>query len=503
MKKLLTISLLASTLLTSCNLAPELVKPEVSTPEEFKWVNADDKSPINDGNWKLVELSEKSERGEWWKIFADEKLNELEQKAFENNLELEIAVSRVEQARSLAERTRGSLFPSLNIGASPTRYQQSNAFTGLAPTADPVERTIYRADATLAYELDLFGRLRNDLASANFNADSAENSMKSVLLSLQADVATNYFALKTIDRERDIVSRSIKLGVEAERIIKKKFEIGDVSKQDYMRAVAALAGYRAQLIGLERSRAELENALAVLVGENPSEFKISELSFNEMPPKIPSGLPSNLLERRPDINSAADKVAAANAKIGVARAAFFPTISLSANGGFESNEIEDLFKWSSRTWTLGPLFGTMVSLPIFEGGKGVANLDLSKAGYKESVANYRLTVLNAFKDVENSLVGIRKLSEQSEQQKLAADSTEEVARLSRLRFKEGYADFLEVVDAERDSLAQQQNLNSVQGARFTATISLIRALGGGFDVPILPGVDDDILKPVVTIKGQN
>lgn len=500
MRKLLIVSLLASTLLSSCNLAPDNVQPEVSMPEEFKWVNADDKSPITDGKWKKVEFSQTTDRGEWWKMFGDEKLNELEQKAIENNLELEIAVSRMEQARSLADRTRGSLFPSLTLGASPTRYQQANAFTGLAPNANPVERTVYRVDATLAYELDLFGRIRNELASANYNADAAENSMKSVLLSLQADVATNYFALKTIDREIDIVLNTVELGVEAERIIKRKFEIGDVSKQDYMRAVAALAGYRADLIGLEKNRAELENALAILLGENPSQFKIEELTFKDTPPQIPAGLPSSLLERRPDINEAADKVAAANAKIGIARAAFFPSVNLSANGGFESNEIEDLFKWSSRSWTLGPLFGTMVSLPIFEGGKGIANLDMTKAGYKESVAGYRLTVLKAFQDVENSLVAIRKLAEQESQQKIAANSTEEVARLSRLRFKEGYADFLEVVDSEKDALLQQRNLNSVQGARFSAAISLVRALGGGFDVPEMPDCDDDILKPVVSLS---
>jgi multidrug efflux system outer membrane protein len=475
------LALAATALISSCDLAPDFKKPETSVPAEFKNIDTKDTSKVADGSWKKVELNESTNRGNWWKVFADEDLNKLQEKALANNQELAAVAAKVEQARALAGVAKADYFPSMNVGAGPASFAQSNAFTGRAQNADINEQTSFKTNATISYEPDLFGRVKNSTKSAEATAEAQTKMMESIKLALQADLAQNYFNIRSIDFERNLLKETVKLYEKSEKMMKARFEQGDIPDQEYMRSKTESATAKAELISLNKRRAELENAIAVLVGEVASNFKIEEKTILGSPPKVPAGLPSKLLERRPDISAAADNMAGANAKIGVARAAFFPSISLTASGGFESNELGDLFKWSSRTWALGPMYGTLATLPIFEGGRGFRNLDFAKAGYTASVATYRQQVLVAFKEVEDAIAAIRYLNEQEQELKKAADSARRASDLSKLRYEKGYTSYLEVVDANRASLSTDRALAQVRGARFNASVALIRALGGGWE----------------------
>ncbi|HCR85464.1 MAG TPA: RND transporter, partial [Alphaproteobacteria bacterium] len=487
-------------LLASCNLSPEFKKPEMKIPQQFKNSVKNDNEVISEGSWKLVELDENSERGQWWKIFNDEKLNKYQEIAKQNNNELAAAIARVEQARGNVDLKRGAFFPTLTIGASPSRFQQSNVFLGKAQNADQFINTIYRTEAVVSYEPDLFGRIRNNYNIANFSREASEGALKSVMLALQADVATMYFNLRTIDEEISLIEIIVEQRAQEEKIFETKLKLGDVSYQEYLLYKAELASSNSEKISLLQKREEIVNNFAVLLGQNPSLLELERLNLSHAEiPQIPANLPSKLLERRPDINIAVKQLEAANEKIGLARTAFFPNISLSASGGFESNQISDMFKWSARTWTLGPLFGTLLTAPLFEGGRGFANLDIAKSAYSEAVAHYRQSVLVAFKDVENALSAIKYLNQQSDEVITAYDASQKSADLQKLKFENGSASLPEYLFVERNRLEALRAFNQIRGAKFIAAISLIRALGGGFNVVASAPVNtpDDVVAPII------
>ncbi|MEO8425487.1 MAG: efflux transporter outer membrane subunit [Verrucomicrobiota bacterium] len=327
--------------------------------------------------------------------------------------------------------------------------------------------------------MDLWGRVRRGFQSARADAQASLASFYNVLLRLQGDVAQNYFALRALDAEISTVVGTVGLRQEQVRLVRSRFEGGIGNELDIARAETELATTKAESASLARRRAELENAVAILLGSNPASFRLTATSannWNPQPPVIPAGLPADLLERRPDVAEAERQLASANARIGVAKAAFFPVLTLTGSGGYVSADIDTLFKWDGRAWSIGP----SLSLPIFAGGRNRANYKRSQASYQEAVAQYRQQVLVAFGEVENSLSAIRHLINQAAAQQRAVTNARRAAGLATDRYRSGIVSYLYVVDASRDALSAERSNAQLSGQRLIAAVQLIKALGGGW-----------------------
>jgi len=457
--------------LTSCSLAPQFTTPKVETPAAFKEEGA------AEGSWKAAEPLAAEERGAWWKVFGDAKLDDLEQKAAAANQTLKAASARVLEARATAGMAAPDNLPNISAGANVVRSEEAAAVAG---TPHPFPYTAYQAAGIASWEPDFFGRVRDEHKALKLDAEGQQAAYNIALLSLQADVAQDYFSLRALDAERALLRDAVKIRTESARIMNKRFKAGVVGEQDDARTEGELQTAKADLTSTDRRRAMMEHALAVLLGQPPASFTFEESALTGAPPKIPGGLPSSLLTRRPDISQALSSMAAANQRIGAAKAAFFPDLSLNATGGFEAATLGSLFQWSSRTWALGQVAGLALSLPIFDNGRHSAGLDRARAAYDEAVANYRQQVLVAFRDAEDNLSEQRLLAEQAEQQDAAAKAGDRAERLARIRYDAGETEYLEVSDANRTALEASRAAVQVNGQRFVTTVTLIRALGGGW-----------------------
>ena len=449
-------------------VGPDYRPPTNEVPSAYKAADL--------GAWKEGRPLDDVPKGNWWEVFADSALDDLESQAVIANQELKAAVARVDQARATARVARSELLPSLTLEPGGNRQRFS---PNQVPSFGPLTANTFRAPLDLSYEIDLWGRVRRGFESARADAQASLAAFYNVLLTLQADVAQNYFALRALDAEIATVTGTVGLRQEQVRLVRSRFEGGIGSELDVARAETELATTEAEAASLAQRRAELENAIAILVGGNPSSFRISALATNEwnpQPPGIPAGLPAELLERRPDVAEAERQLASANARIGVAKAAFFPVLSLTSSGGFVSGDIDSLFKWDSRTWSIGP----SLSLPIFAGGRNRANYKRSQAAFEEAIARYRQRVLVAFGEVENSLAGIRYLTDQAAAQQRAVANARRAAELATDRYRSGIVSYLEVVDASRDALQTERANAQLAGQRLITTVHLIRALGGGW-----------------------
>jgi outer membrane protein, multidrug efflux system len=471
--------LLALTL-AGCNLTPKFDTPPVEVPAQFKELPEAER-----GTWKEAQPADDVPRGEWWKLFRDPVLEQLELQAIEANQSLKAAAARVAQARALLGITAADRYPQGDIGFGPTRARPSGVSVGLPQGREPQTTTIWRAPLTVSYEVDLFGRVASSVNAAQNDVASSEALYRSILLSLQADVAQTYFNLRAIDAELDVLRSTVRTREENVRLLQRRFDLGDIGELDLARARTELSTARSDAIGLERTRAQLEHALAVLIGRPPAAFSLPAGTLAAEVPRVPAGLPSELLERRPDIAAAQRRMIASNARIGVARSAFFPALNLTGSAGFESTELSNLFNWSSRTWVLGPLFGTILSLPIFDGGRRRANLDRTWAVLDESVADYRQSVLVAFAEVEDNLAGLRVLRDQAEATRDSLTSAERAFKLADARYRAGATSYLDVIDAQRGVLSIRRLDTQIAGARASSTVALIRALGGGWNTPRL------------------
>ncbi len=483
-KMVVTIS---SLLLASCSLAPDLVMPDTQTPEAFKEatkpLGKDEK--ITDGAWKSA-ATKAIPGGDWWTVFNDKKLDELIAEAKKQSPTLEAAAQRLAQARARAGISESSLFPRLDIGAGPSIGQPSSISTGAPHGTIPATQYRYKAQGAIAYDLDLFGANRSASSAADLTALGEEAAYQSALLSLEADVAQAYYALRALDREQEILNTTQKLREETRDLTKRSLKIGDVSELDVTRAESELASTKAEALEVSKRRAEAEHNLALLLGKPPASLNMTKDAIKGVPPVIPAGLPSELLERRPDIQVAQKKMAAANESIGVARAAFFPVLNLTASGGFESGQLGQLFDWSSRTWLLGPLVGTIATLPVFDAGKNISNLALTKAQFQEAVANYRQSVLVAFREVEDQLSGLRYLKGEADAQAENVRAARKAFSIAKTRYENGYISYLDFIDAQRSLLAAERAEVQVLGGRYVATVQLIRALGGAWSAPAQP-----------------
>jgi outer membrane protein, multidrug efflux system len=475
----------ATLILAACSLAPAYHAPAAPADAGFKELSPawsqETATALDGSTWKAAMPSEEAARGEWWKIFNDAVLDQLERQAQDANQDLKAAAARVKEARALNQVARAGLFPSVDAGLGATRQQPSAASQGLSDGTHVQPSTVYRAQANVAYEVDLFGRVASSVDAAKADTQRSEALFRSVQLALQADVAQNYFALRELDAEAAVYTRAVALREDALKLLKSRFSEGDISEVDVLRAESELATARSAAMTTERLRAASEHSLAVLLGKTPAGFALPASPLVAVNLRIPAGLPSSLLERRPDIAAAERAMAAANARIGVAKAAFFPSLSLTGTGGFESSSFGNLFKWSSRSFLLGPLAGTALNIPLFDGGKRKGDLANARATFEEQAATYQQQVLVAFREVEDNLAMLRILEDQTKTQADAVASSAKAAELLRSQYTEGATNYLDVIDAERSVLNARRDAVQLEGLQAIATVNLIRALGGGWD----------------------
>lgn len=469
-------SLLLMATLGACAVGPEYERPTMDVPLKFKEATL---TPDEARRWKEAQPADDLARGKWWAVFHDQTLDELQEQAMAANQDLKAAAARVRQARAMLKGARADRYPELAAGFGPTRQRVAGSSQD-AREEDSVTSTVWRAQAGLSYEADLFGRIASGVDAATAEAERSSALYQSVLLALQADVAQTYFLVRQLDAEADLYENTVTLRKLNLDLIETRYREGDISELDFARARAQLDSARSESLGIARQRNAAEHALALLLGKAPSDFFLDIRPLESITVAVPAGLPSSLLERRPDIAAAERAMAAANARIGTAKAAFFPRLAITGAFGFESAELGELLQWSSRSFLLGPLVGTALSLPLFDGGQRQANLDRAKARYEEDVAEYRQTVLKAFKEVEDNLSALRLLAEQNEAQDSAVASAMRAADLSQTQYKEGLVSYLDVIDADRTVLQHKRVALQLDGLRAQAAVQLIRAIGGGW-----------------------
>jgi len=464
-------------LLTACAVGPRYVTPEMALPAHYKHALSPQEPA---GQWQPAQPAETALRGAWWKLFNDPALDALQDAAFEANPSLQVAWARLDKARALHRQARSDLSPQIATGLGLSRERPSPVSEGLAQNASVPYTTTWHAQAGISYEVDLFRRVANAAAGARAEMQRNAALYQSVLLALQADLAQSYFLLQELDTQRDVYARAMAMRSAAYRLLQQRHAAGDASALDVARAQAALESARSEALALDARRALAENALAVLTGKAPAAFSAPFSRLQQVDIHIPAGLPSTLLERRPDIAAAERAMAAANARVGGAQAAFFPRLALTAAAGFESAELGQLLDWSSRTFVLGPLAGAALSLPLFDGGARRAQVDHALAHYEEEVANYRHTVLNAFREVEDSLAGLRFLALQAAAQEAATSAAQRAGEFAQLRHHQGDISQLELLDAQRFLLDQQLAATQLRAQQARTVVQLIRALGGGW-----------------------
>ncbi|HEU0072230.1 MAG TPA: efflux transporter outer membrane subunit [Alphaproteobacteria bacterium] len=473
------ISLASATLLllAGCSFVPFYEPPTVQAPafkEAPQQIAADQR-------WTVARPSEETARGEWWKVFADPALDGLEAQAMQANWDLKAAAARLRQARALRGVARSEQFPTLDAGFGPTYQRRSPDSQNLSAGAHNEGQTLWRAQAGVGYEADLFGRVDASEQAATAGAQQSQTLFQSLRLALQADVAQVYFLIRELDAEAELYRDTLALRDDSLRLIERRYNEGYISEMDVARARTELAVAQSEALAIARRRASAEHALAVLLGKAPAEFAFAPSPLAPVAIYVPPGLPSSLLERRPDVAAAERAMAAANARVGVARAAFFPRLNITGSIGTEASQVGELFDWSSRTFLLGPIAGTILSLPIFDGGRRDADLERARAAYEEDVAAYRQTVLTAFREVEDNLASVRILADQAVAQGQAVAAAQRAANLSRIQYDAGSVNYLDVMDADRSVLAQRRAEVQLAGERARSSVGLIRALGGGWE----------------------
>jgi len=462
MKKTIVAALAAALLAGCATTLPELpAQPE--TPVRFKEAGIE---------WTTARPAA-LDRGLWWRAFSDPDLERLVELAGQRNAGIQEAAARLAQARALVRSARADRLPQVGLGAAASRQSGANTVGGSTPS------TLYQASANASYELDLFGRLSGAQDAAELDAQAREALLGSARLLVQAEVAQVYLALRALDTERELVRETVGAYADTLRLTERRHRAGDVAELDVVRVQSELAANEAEALALDRQRSQLEHALAVLVGESPSSFQLQPREWSTALPVIPPGVPSVVLARRPDVAAAQASLRAAQARVGVAQAAWFPDVALTAAGGFASPELGDLLRWSARAWSVGAL----LSMPLFDGGRREAGVQAAQAELEASAAQYRGQVLQAFREVEDQLASLRLLSEQSQAQQRAVESARRAGAISETRYRNGLVSQLELLDARRSELRNRRQALQVRSAQYQATVGLIRALGGGWEVP--------------------
>jgi NodT family efflux transporter outer membrane factor (OMF) lipoprotein len=466
--------------LESCTVGPKYVKPSTSTPAAFK-EQAPASSPGAE-QWQPANPADQASRGKWWEIFGDPELNQLEEQVATSNQDLKVYEARFREARAAIRFNRASQFPT--ISTAPTiAYTKSTDYSPSFPSKIQETSTgEYVLPFDLSYELDLWGRVRRTVAAAREEAQATAGDYEGAKLSLEAELAMDYFELRSADAQKQLLDDTVKVYSDDVQLTTHRFKGGAAPRSDVAQAQTQLDTTRVQDTDVTVQRAQFEHAIAILIGKPPADFSLAETAFNNHPPTIPPGLPSELLQRRPDIAAAERRMAEANQQIGIARAAYFPTVSLEGTAGFAGTQASNWFTWPAGFWALGPVLAET----LFDAGRRRATSESARANYDATVATYRQTSLTAFQEVEDNLAALRILQNEAQQQDQAVASAKDSLHLFTNRYKGGVDTYLQVITAQTIELANERNAIDILRRRMDASVLLVKALGGGWDASQLP-----------------
>jgi len=463
---------LAALLLGGCMVGPDYTKPSAPVTPAYKEADG----------WKIAEPSDHLPRGQWWAIFGDPELDQLEEQVATANQNLKIAEARLREVRALVRFNRAALFPTIStsVGGASVRDSANRPF--LSPNASTGSSGDLLLSLDMSYEIDLWGRVRRTVAAAQHEAQATAADLETAQLSLQAELAMDYFELRAADAQQQLLDETVKAFEAALQLTTNRFQGGAAPKSDVAQAQTQLDTTRAQATDVMVQRAQLEHAIATLIGSPPAAFRLSPRPLDTRPPDIPAGIPSQLLERRPDIAAAERRVAEANEQIGIAKAAYFPAATLNASVGFEGSSFGNVLNASSLLWSVG----ASLTQTIFDGGRRGATSDAARAAYDATVAGYRQTTLTAFQQVEDNLAALRILEQEAQQQRRAVESAQLSLQLFTNRYRGGVDNYLQVITAQTATLSNQRTEIDILRRRMDASVLLVKGLGGGWDVAQLP-----------------
>jgi NodT family efflux transporter outer membrane factor (OMF) lipoprotein len=479
--RLLTSVGLIAMLLSGCMVGPKYAKPTAPVAPNFKeadgWKEGD--------GWKPAKPEDNLLRGKWWELYGDTALDDLEEQVDPSNQSLKIAEANLHQARAAIRFNRASEAPTVGTSPSISGVRVSGNKPYFSPSLVNNGTGDFVLPFDLSYELDLWGRVRRTVAASKQQAQASAADLETARLSLHAEVAIDYFEVRSADAQEKLLQDTVKAYTEALRLTQNRFEGGAAPKSDVAQARTQLEAAGVLASDITVQRAQYEHALAILIGKPPAAFHLDVTPLNVQAPVLPSVpvvLPAQLLERRPDVAAAERRMASANEQIGIAKAAYYPTLNLAALAGFEGSSISNWLNWPSRFWAIGP----ELSETLFDAGRRRAATDVARAGYDAAVASYRQTVLDAFQQVEDNLVVLRVLSKESSQQHEATNAAEESLRLFQNRYAGGVDTYLQVVTSQTTALANERNDIDILRRRLEANVLLIKAVGGGWDASKLP-----------------
>jgi NodT family efflux transporter outer membrane factor (OMF) lipoprotein len=458
--------------LIGCVVGPKYKVPAAPAPPAYKEM----------GNWKTAQPSDQNLGGNWWEIFQDPQLNALEQQVNVSNQNLKAAVAQYQQSRAVLRYYRADYYPTITTAPSASR----NRYSANRPPKSSIFNGITFSDFTLpvdlSYQVNAWGRVSRNVESHREQAQASAADLAVVNLSMHANLATDYFAARTLDAEEKLLKDTVAQYERALQLNVDRYEGGLASEVEVEQARTILETTRAQMIDVGVARAQFEHALAILIGKPPAEFSLPPLPLTTPPPPIPVGIPSEVLERRPDIAAAERRVASANAQVGLAKAAYYPLVNITGEGGFNSGAITTLLQGPSVIWSAGP----SALVTIFDVGRRRAFSDEAKAGYDFSVATYRETVLAAFQQVEDNLAALRILEQEAGVQTTAVQAAQRSLDLSITRYEGGVTSYLEVITAQNAALSDEVTAVNILGRRMSSAVLLVQALGGGWDKSSLP-----------------
>jgi NodT family efflux transporter outer membrane factor (OMF) lipoprotein len=458
--------------LCGCTVGPNYQRPKAEIPPAYKEV----------GDWKPAQPNDQNLGGNWWEIFQDSQLNALEAQVSVSNQNLKAAEAQYTQARAVLRYSRADYFPTVTAGPSATRTKTSKNRPPPNSIFNGVTTNDFQIPFELSYEIDVWGRVRRTVESYRDQAQASAADLAAVNLSMHAQLALDYFQARTLDAEEQLLNSTVTQYEQALQLIENRFAGGLASDLEVEQAKTQLETTRAQAVDIGVARSQYEHAVAVLVGKPPASFSLPPLPLTMPPPPIPVGLPSELLERRPDIAAAERLMASANAQIGVAKAAYYPNISLGATGGFESSAISTLISGPSVLWSAGP----SALFTVFDVGRRRAASDQAIAAYDQAVANYRQTVLTGFQQVEDNVAALRILEHEAQVQSVAVVAAEKYLSLANTRYTGGVTSYLEVTTAQSAALSDEVTAVNILGRRMVDAVTLVQALGGGWDRSSLP-----------------
>lgn len=470
----IALALISSALLYGCAVGPDYVRPTVHAPDSYKEM----------AGWKAAEPRDAEPKGNWWDAFSDPVLNELAQQVSVSNQSLAVSEAQYRQARALAQGARAQLFPVITADVNLGRSRAAS--TGTSATASRGVLNTHSTSLDATWEADIWGRVRRLIEADVASAQASAGDLEAAKLSLQSELAQNYFQLRALDTQRQLFEDTVKAFQTSLKMTQNRYDAGIVARADVVQALAQLKTTQSQALDIEVQRAQLEHAIAVLIGRVPSEFTLARAPLNAVPPPAPPGLPSALLERRPDIAAAERRMAAANAQIGVAQSAYFPALSLTGSTGYQSTHLANWFNAPARFWSLG----AALAQTLFDGGARAAQSAQAMAAYDAQVANYRQTVLNSFREVEDNLAALRILEEAAAVQDEAVQASRLSVALAINQYKAGTVSYLNVVTAQATALGNERTAADLLNRRLAANVLLIRALGGGWHAASLPARAD-------------